>query len=43
MISNDFLMPMRKFLLKNKLESWNKEVRILGYKPVIYVNYAIND
>ncbi|EHP50504.1 TIGR04141 family sporadically distributed protein [Clostridium perfringens] len=30
-------------LLKNKLDSWKKEVRVLGYNPVIYVNYVIND
>ncbi len=30
-------------ILKNKLDSWKKEVRILGYKPIIYVNYVIND
>lgn len=30
-------------ILKNKLDSWKKEVRVLGYKPIIYVNYVIND
>lgn len=30
-------------ILKNRLDSWKKEVRILGYKPIIYVNYIIND
>jgi hypothetical protein len=30
-------------ILKNKLDSWKKEVRVLGYKPIIYVNYLIND
>lgn len=25
--------------LKNKFDYWKKEVRILGYKPVIYINY----
>ena len=30
-------------ILKNKIDSWKKEVRVLGYKPVIYVNYVIND
>lgn len=28
-------------ILKNKLDSWKKEVRVLGYKPVIYLNYVI--
>lgn len=26
-------------MLKNRLDSWKKEVRLLGYKPVIYLNY----
>lgn len=30
-------------ILKNKLDSWKKEVRVLGYKPVIHINYVIND
>ncbi|CAI3721539.1 DUF6119 family protein [Clostridium neonatale] len=30
-------------MLKNKLDSWKKEVRVLGYKPIIYINYVIND
>ena len=30
-------------ILKNKLDSWKKEVRVLGFKPIIYVNYVIND
>ena len=30
-------------ILKNKLDSWKKEVRVLGYKPIIYINYVIND
>lgn len=30
-------------ILKNKLDSWKKEVRVLGYRPIIYVNYVIND
>jgi uncharacterized protein (TIGR04141 family) len=28
-------------LLKNKLDTWKKEVRLLGYKPVIYINYVV--
>lgn len=30
-------------ILKNKIDSWKKEVRVLGYKPIIYINYVIND
>ncbi|WP_210471671.1 DUF6119 family protein [Sporosarcina sp. 6E9] len=26
-------------MLKNKLDIWKKEVRVLGYNPVIYINY----
>ena len=26
-------------MLKNRLDSWKKEVRLLGYKPIIYINY----
>jgi uncharacterized protein (TIGR04141 family) len=29
-------------MLKNKLDSWKKDVRVLGFKPVIYVNYIID-
>lgn len=27
------------FVLKNKLDQWKKEVRLLGLRPLIYVNY----
>lgn len=27
------------FMLKNKLDHWKKEVRLLGFKPLIYINY----
>ena len=33
------LSGLKMLSLKNKLDSWKKEVRILGYKPVIYLNY----
>ena len=26
-------------MLKNSIDSWKKEVRLLGYKPIIYINY----
>ncbi|QHE59924.1 hypothetical protein FHE72_01940 [Rossellomorea vietnamensis] len=28
-------------ILKNKIDHWKKEVRLLGYKPVIRINYVI--
>ena len=30
------------FMLKNKLDQWKKEVRLLGFKPLIYINYRKN-
>jgi len=27
-------------MLKNRLDQWKKEVRLLGYKPQIYINYT---
>ena len=27
--------------LKNKIDYWKKEVRLQGYKPIIYINYVI--
>ena len=30
-------------LLKNKLDSWKKEVRVLGYKPIIHINYVVDE
>lgn len=29
-------------MLKNKLDQWKKEVRLLGYRPLIYINYRQN-
>ncbi len=29
-------------MLKNKLDIWKKEVRVLGYEPVVYINYRKN-
>lgn len=26
-------------MLKNRIDSWKKNVRLLGYKPIIYINY----
>lgn len=33
------LSKLRMIMLKNRLDSWKKEVRLLGYKPIIYLNY----
>lgn len=30
---------LKMLALKNKLDSWKKEVRVLGYTPVIMINY----
>lgn len=26
-------------MLKNKLDSWKKEVRLQGLNPIVYINY----
>lgn len=33
------LNELDMLMLKNKLDIWKKEVRILGYTPLVYVNY----
>ncbi len=33
------ITKLEMIMLKNRLDSWKKEVRLLGYKPVVYVNY----
>lgn len=33
------LSSLKMIMLKNKLDAWKKEVRILGYTPVVYLNY----
>ena len=33
------LSSLKMITLKNRLDEWKKEVRILGYSPVIYLNY----
>lgn len=30
---------LKMMALKNRLDSWKKEVRLLGFKPEVYVNY----
>lgn len=36
------LNKLDMFMLKNKLDQWKKEVRLLGLKPLVYINYRIN-
>ena len=33
------LSGLKMVMLKNRLDAWKKEVRILGYTPVVYENY----
>lgn len=33
------LNNLKMIMLKNKLDSWKKEVRLQGLKPIIYINY----
>lgn len=33
------LNELEMLMLKNKLDIWKKEVRVLGYNPVVYINY----
>ncbi|RTE02753.1 DUF6119 family protein [Paenibacillus whitsoniae] len=33
---------LNMLILKNKLDQWKKEVRLLGYRPKIKINYARN-
>lgn len=33
------LNKLEMLMLKNKLDQWKKEVRLSGYKPLIYINY----
>ena len=33
------LTELNMLSLKNKIDNWKKEVRLLGYTPIIYVNY----
>lgn len=38
-VSKDTDLSQLKLLgLKNRLDEWKKEVRLLGYKPVVYLN-----
>lgn len=33
------ISSLKMMMLKNRLDTWKKEVRILGYTPVVYLNY----
>lgn len=33
------LNRLEMLMLKNRLDQWKKEVRLMGYKPIVYVNY----
>ncbi len=33
------ISSLKMMMLKNRLDGWKKEVRILGYTPVVYLNY----
>lgn len=30
---------LKMIMLKNRLDAWKKEVRLLGYNPIVYLNY----
>ncbi|MBT2724369.1 hypothetical protein [Bacillus sp. ISL-46] len=34
------LNQLDMLILKNKIDHWKKEVRLLGYRPVIHINYV---
>lgn len=39
LVSKDTDLSQLKLVgLKNRLDEWKKEVRLLGYKPVVYLN-----
>lgn len=33
------LNKLKMLMLKNRIDQWKKDVRLLGYKPLIYINY----
>lgn len=37
---NPDITELNMLILKNKLDQWKKEVRLLGYRPKIKINYA---
>lgn len=36
------LSDLNMLMLKNRLDQWKKEVRLAGYKPIIYINYRLS-
>lgn len=34
---------LNMLMLKNRLDQWKKEVRLAGYKPLIYINYTTSE
>jgi len=37
--NNVDLSSLDMLMLKNRIDQWKKEVRLSGYKPIIYINY----
>lgn len=37
------LNKLEMLMLKNRIDQWKKEVRLLGYKPLIYINYRTDE
>lgn len=35
------LSTLDMLMLKNRIDQWKKEVRLSGYKPIIYINYRL--
>ncbi len=35
------LTALDMLMLKNRIDQWKKEVRLAGYKPIIYINYKL--
>jgi|GEM_PF-290105 len=35
------LSSLDMLMLKNRIDQWKKEVRLAGYKPIIYINYRL--
>lgn len=33
---------LEMLMLKNRIDQWKKEVRLQGYKPVIWINYMLD-
>lgn len=33
------ISALKMIMLKNRLDAWKKEVRLLGYNPIVYLNY----